>query len=428
MHRNIQALIVASLLALPVLPAQADLGPGGFHSANVSWVAHIPVDSPGVGGRVVQVGAQTRFYVTGVKGLTIYDVTDPELPIPLGATPLPNWENEDVEVSADGSTVLVANDAEGVSYVIDTSIVTAPHLAGIIGITDHTFSCVVASCDWAYGRSGSIIDLRDRARPIVRNEQWFAGIVRNDRVHDLTRDEIGLLHVDTNPRLILDPRTDPVHPTLVAIGNLTNNVAYQHNGVRPRAAQWTPRAPGDNSAALRPGELVIANGETNFTGVCNNGSGPLATWSIANYDRGAEMKVVDVFRPVSDTNLNAWQNGNPPANAPLGCSGHWFTERNGLVAAAWYEHGTRFFDINQVTGKINQVGFFQPVVGSASAAYWVGNSHVYVVDYERGIDILRFDRSAPPAAAAELATSWRARPISAAAEAERYACRLSMAG
>lgn len=426
MRKKFLVLTLALASALPVVQAQADLGPGGFHSANVSWVAHIPVDSPGVGGRVVQIGSQTRFYVTGVKGLTIYDVTNPELPIPLGATPLPNWENEDVEVSADGSTVLIANDVLFVSYVFDTSDPRFPFLAGVIPASDHTLSCVVSSCDWAYGRSGLIVDLRDRSAPIVRGESWFPAIERNDRVHDITRDDIGLLHVDTNPRLILDPRTDPIRPTLVAVGPLTNDVAYQHNGVRPRAAQWTPRAPGDNAPALRPGELVIANGETNFTGTCHEGSGPLATWSIANYDKGAEMKVVDVFRPVSDTNLEAWQNGNPPANAPLGCSGHWFTERGGLVAAAWYEHGTRFFDINQTTGKISQVGFFQPVVGSASAAYWVGDSHVYVVDYERGIDILRFDRSAPPAGAAELAASWRPRPISALAEAERFACRLSM--
>ena len=73
---------------------------------------------------------------------------------------------------------------------------------------------------------------------------------------------------------------------------------------------------------------------------------------------------------------------------------HWFethsTYRNGgLVAMAWYEHGTHFMDISS-TGKISEVGYFLPAAGSTSAVYWINDEILYTVDYNRGIDILRY--------------------------------------
>src|SRR5690606_26466676 len=98
------------------------------------------------------------------------------------------------------------------------------------------------------------------------------------------------------------------------------------------------------------------NGETNLTGTCNAGSGPFATWSARDWDEGAPLEVLDVFRPVSGT----WTNGDPALNV-LGCSGHWFTTRtvgdDQLVAAGWYEHGTRLLRVDGATGAISQVGW-----------------------------------------------------------------------
>ena len=137
----------------------------------------------------------------------------------------------------------------------------------------------------------------------------------------------------------------------------------------------------------------------------------------------------------------AWRggyaNGDPAINA-LGCSGHWFTEREDqpgryagdyLVAAGWYEHGTRFLSVDQKSGQISQVGYFQPIRGSASAAYWIDNTdYVYVVDYQRGIDILQFDPAAAPPTAAETRASWLAKlhTVDALSQEERYWCRQAM--
>jgi hypothetical protein len=423
--------LVALAATVLVGPAGAKLAPGGFMSDNVSWIANIPLDDPGVGGRVVQVGDQTRFYVTGVQSLTIYDVTNPALPLPLGRLQLPNWENEDVSVSDDGNTVLVGNDLVGYSYVIDTSIVTAPRLAGLLPHVEHTISCADPHCNYAYGAYGQIFDIRDRTKPVMLTRKWVDGLgVDITRAHDFNLDAAGYLLADSKTRVMLDV-TNPEDPKLAAVGPVPaeKKLAYQHNNIRPRAEEWQPRAAGDADPALRPGELLLAEGETNYQVVCNSGSGPFATWSLKDWDKGAQMTHLHTFRPVS----GSYQDGNPAVNV-LGCSGHWFTERDGrdgsiTVAAGWYEHGTRFLRVDPAGGEITQVGYFQPLTGSTSGAYWIGDTgYVYTVDYARGIDILRFDEVVPVTTVTENDASWLSVPhssVSSVAEAERLYCRLA---
>src|SRR5258707_6849898 len=108
-RRALTAACAVALLGVAA-PSSAAYSPGGFMSPNVTWVATIPLDAPAISGRVVTVGGQRRFYVTGVKGLTIYDVTNPALPVPLGAIANPHWENESAAVSDDGSVVFLASD------------------------------------------------------------------------------------------------------------------------------------------------------------------------------------------------------------------------------------------------------------------------------------------------------------------------------
>ena len=251
--------------------------------------------------------------------------------------------------------------------------------------------------------------------------------------HAINIDGAGLATIDTTPLTLADLR-NPMKPKILAQApkaeQSNRQTAYQHNTLRPRAADWRPRTTTADrrSTALRAGEIILGNGETNFTGTCGEGSGPFATWSARDWDRGAPLKVLDVFRPVSGD----WTDGNPALNA-IGCSGHWFSTRtiaggdgDQAVAAAWYEHGTRLLKVDAQTGKISQQGFWQPIVGSASAAHWVGTRHIYVVDYARGIDILRFEPTGKAPTIAELDASWMANAgvVSPLAEAERQICRL----
>jgi hypothetical protein len=82
------------------------------------------------------------------------------------------------------------------------------------------------------------------------------------------------------------------------------------------------------------------------------------------------------------------------------CSAHWFTVLGDMVAIAFYGNGTRILDVSDPT-DIKQTGYFRvpaaaangstpAVVGTnASASYW-HNGYIYVADYSRGIDVLRY--------------------------------------
>jgi hypothetical protein len=75
----------------------------------------------------------------------------------------------------------------------------------------------------------------------------------------------------------------------------------------------------------------------------------------------------------------------------------WFQEHpdfasGGLVASAFFEHGTRFLEVDR-KGKIAEVGYFMPAAGETIATYWITDEIVYAIDISRGIDILQFDRT-----------------------------------
>ena len=71
-----------------------------------------------------------------------------------------------------------------------------------------------------------------------------------------------------------------------------------------------------------------------------------------------------------------------------------------MVAIAFYGQGTRILDVSDPT-DIKQAGYFRvPAVAASgstpaqpanntSAAYW-HNGYVYIADYTRGIDVLRY--------------------------------------
>ena len=84
-----------------------------------------------------------------------------------------------------------------------------------------------------------------------------------------------------------------------------------------------------------------------------------------------------------------------PVAGELGCSVHWFQEHptfrdGGLVAISEYEDGVRFLQIGP-DGTIEEQGYFLSLGGSSSSPKWAGKDEVlYSIDYQRGIDILRW--------------------------------------
>jgi hypothetical protein len=439
----VAALLVAGLMipASAVVP-QPTLPGVSFTTDNVEHVGYIADVGPSVSARLVEVDGQKRLYVSSIgRGLSIYDVTDPPNPQLLGALPIPGFQNEDLAVSADGNVTVIAYDTSGANWFLDTSDPASPRLASMTRPGDHTLECANLECSYAYGSSGRTYDLTDLDAVTTVTPGWMdvlrsQGVNFSQSAHAVVRDAVGLVTTDTIPRVMMDPREDPTNPTVVTVGPVParDRLAYQHNNLRPRAEDHQPRTEENaDEPGLLPGELLLANGETNLRPQCNGGSGstdgPFATWSVKGFDEGEEMRPLDVFRPLENGN---YADGNPAVNA-LGCSGHWFDwSADGddyIVPAAWFEHGVRFLHVEGATGAISELGFFQPINGSVGATYWIDDEYVYTTDYVRGIDILKFDRGAEPASQEELDENWLANlalPTLPQTAVEQYLCRLAV--
>ena len=293
---------------------------------------------------------------------------------------------------------------------------------------DHTVSCVDAACNYLFGSEGNTYDIRDRANPmLLPKAQGWGALTKAKPGHALHLDDAGVWVADTSPLTVFTVNGSPFKLKVLTTGKVTKKTAYQHNNIRPRAARYLPRAKGASlGGPLRDGELLLGEGETNFTGQCDGQGGAFSTWSMAGFDRGVPMQQLQTLRPMTNRPLTE----DAMVNA-MGCSGHWFTQKDGrdgsiLVAAGWYEHGTRVLSVNPRTGAITQVGYFQPRRGATSGAFWMpGSDIIWTVDYASGIDILAFDQShekRPTAAAVD--QSWLVRQaVDPLAQALRELCR-----
>ncbi len=431
------ALMALSLPAGALVPVEL---PWLVKSDNVAWHGTIPLDAPGVGGKVVDHADGNRyFYANGGKGITVYDIADPLSPVPVGRLSFPYSQGENIQVSDDGTRAVLGADGflpympnyvtTGV-HVADFTDPTAPVLVAStsdlvagrgpgLGVSEHTVACPDPACDYAYGSTtGSIYDLTgaDEGVITIAERPWnvgFEGLVGGR--HALNRDERGLMIADTKPRLVLatspvwHPEASPLTPVPLAQGAAApiDEGNVMHNNMRTGAEEWLardadepvvtqavapldPRSTGlvEQRPVMRPGELVIGTSESNINPRCDGSNGGISTWSMTNFDQGAELTQLEYFAPASGT----WVDGNPAAQW-AGCSAHWFDVTDDLyVTASWYEHGTRFFHIGAETGTIEEVGYFQSIQGISAASYWVTDEVVYTVDGTRGFDILVFDR------------------------------------
>jgi hypothetical protein len=199
--RRVVAGTLAAAAVVSLSGGSASAEPTGLlASDNVTLVGTIP--QPGV------IGARFRgdvMFVTGSAGLTTFDISDPAGPEPLGALPLPHFENEDVDLG--GNILLISNDAAestGILYVIDISDPASPRLLStmqmggnpLFGGPGHTASCILG-CRFAWVTDGGairVIDLRNPAQPV--NLGTYATPAGGDvATHDVQVDGSGLVWV-----------------------------------------------------------------------------------------------------------------------------------------------------------------------------------------------------------------------------------------
>src|SRR5206468_5200979 len=132
-------------------------------------------------------------FVSTVKGLLSYDVSNPRSPQLLGALPYYIWENEDVDVDAARHLLFVSRDPRGFTSPATTEFpygavevydVSNPAVFRLLSVTPlptgHTTTCV-AKCrwtwtggpatsqldqrNWGFGRPIFALDIKDPSHP-----------------------------------------------------------------------------------------------------------------------------------------------------------------------------------------------------------------------------------------------------------------------
>jgi LVIVD repeat len=382
--KRLAAILAATALVIPgIQSATAGPSAGGISTDNVEYITTVPFENgTATGARVF--GNGKFLVVTTWKSFSIYDISDPAAPAMLSVTPFAadtanqgtgfRFENEDV--ATNGKIMLFSESLpQNILWIYDIEDKTNPVLLSTVpGAGNHTTDCIL-NCKWGYGSEGTITDLRNPAKPKLMKETWGDGTTAGNNGHDITEVAPGLVLTSTNPMMVLDARKDPLHPKELAISE--QMPGFVHSNLWPRDAtdRW----------ALSTGETWTPT-ETR----CDEQSAGLSTHDTTNYKKTHSFKLVDTYRMANGMHAD----GNPVTNAPFGCSSHWFDthpdwNNGGVVAAGFYNHGTRFLQVDS-KGKIKEVGWFLPHGGGTSAAYWVNDEIVYAIDYQRGFDVLRY--------------------------------------
>ncbi|HEV3475452.1 MAG TPA: hypothetical protein VG602_08805 [Actinomycetota bacterium] len=380
---------VLTLLATPGTATEQDqewrLTPGGWASGAVEYIRTVPFEA-GTGIDAVLHGKY--LYTTSWRSFSIYDVSSALNPQLLSQTPTPGQLiNENPQTN--GKILLLSNDNIGRTLdIYDVSNKAAP--AKIASYADlernHIWECVL-DCEYAYGATGAILDLSDPAKP-QRVGNWTAAKRPTGGFHSIEEVAPGLVLTGSSPMLLLDARTDPANPVLLAelkpkttkpprpyviIGGAPNSL--------PARVAW----PSDATS-----RYVLVSMETPFSGDCAEHSGSFLTydsqgWNEPGFD-GFEQ--VDEYR-MTDNGLP--NEGSAPVNF-FGCTSYGLDvngsyDTNGLVGTAWFEHGTRVLRVGG-DGKLSEVAGFVGHGGNAVRPVWRNDEVLYVIDFHRGIDVL----------------------------------------
>ncbi len=356
------ALLVGGLLA----PAQAGPSAGGFSSDNIEYLETIPLHADTAGAAL----EGKYFYITTERDLTIYDVSDPLEPVRVGFLPLipPGqfyFPEEDPETN--GEVLLVGNG--GGLDVIDVEDKTNPAVIGQVeGADEHTISCVL-DCKWAYGSEGVIVNLTDPTTPKIAGN--WQDVAKAKSTHDVTEVAPGIVLTSSQPMYLFDARKNPAKPKIMAT-MVTKDGRFIHSNLWPHAMK---------------DKFILVGGETSGPACDDEGDGQFMTFDATKWRKNHTFEMIDEYRVTNGVPTE----GNAAAN--LFCT-HWFTthpdyKNGGLVSMAWYEHGTRLFNITS-KGQIEEAGYFVPHAGSTSATYWITDEILYAADYNRGLDILRY--------------------------------------
>ena len=234
---------------------------------------------------------------------------------------------------------------------------------------------------------------------------WTSGFggIRGFYTHGLRHDPV--LNVDRYATA-----TDPVPYAGGSVPSLETPAQYaqvslEHNSFHVTQAASDKSSPTVTTASgrtIRKTDLQYVTQENvaNCTSTSGGGSGRFVIANLAgSYDGKAwdpNLVASDPTKRYFIEKLDDYTPRDLPGAANgSSCSAHWFTVVGDMVAIAFYGNGTRILDVSDPT-DIKQAAYFRlPANGAAqpannaSAVYW-HNGYIYVADYSRGIDVLRY--------------------------------------
>jgi hypothetical protein len=173
------------------------------------------------------------------------------------------------------------------------------------------------------------------------------------------------------------------------------------------SVEWARRG---SSPWLVAGTEIAPAGATNAAGSdCEGENSVIETWdarevvqALRSYRpgtgakgmRGAQFRRVDAF---DAGGRGLFLDGQAPGHL-LYCA-HWMDlhpdfRDSGRMAVSYYDRGTRFVDVDRA-GRMTEIGWIVPADGYSGSARWISRDVVYVMDYRRGLEVVRLvDRPA----------------------------------
>ena len=382
-----------------------------------------------------------HFYVSSLDTLTVFDISNPEMPLPVGTLPNFVFENEAMNYGEQGSGdnleqfIMVGADLFEVGLPTPTQpdhvFVDQPALV-IVDVTDptnpvirksikattstHTVTCMPRTqCNYAYsaGSGGrySIFDLRDLDNPKEIDSNPDKVGTQGFRSPALApTPEFGggaghkwnhvgngiAYHTGSGGTAAFDV-SNPRQPKLLTT---TNDVAgtpekstawnnfIHHNSWQPHVFRYQANKP----ASHKSGNVLLVTEEDYVQTDCAK-AGSFQTWKIDNLRGRDAIKPLD---KVELADLGGPDTGVTPQDGF--CSAHWFDyHQTGIVATAFYRGGVRLLDVRDPK-DIKSFGYVAGT-GETWDAYWVPKRDdqnralvqktdiFYSVDLVRGLDV-----------------------------------------
>lgn len=448
MRTRVVAALLATLTAVgavvvPAAPAAGAPAPADSHSPNVSAVGHLDwsggswsgpgggsdiefrdIDVTGLPGVPGGVSGVRRFAFGGTlgRGLQIVDVTTPSAPV-LATRYDCRVSQGDIQIFSRGAKTYVTYAADysveiqsrcyqdlvnhgiGVgngkgAIIVDVSNPYRPSTVGFMPEPQGTHNLTVhPSGNFLYNSNSDFLqngtlEWFDIRGSLIRNPVKLGDLAlpKGSDSHDITfsADGTRAYSAALNHTVIIDT-TNPAAP--VVIGQLRDPAIQIHH-------QADPITVTDPELGTR--NLLIVTDEVNGGGPASCPGGGLHVYDVTGARERRPVKL-GVWK-ISATDFNDGQRG---------CTAHVLRmyPEQGILTMAWYRKGVRVLDISglasvtagQVETPIREIGYF----AFSNADTWVaktpeiepdGSFFLFGNDINRGLDVFRFDASAPESA------------------------------